>query len=1007
MSYNNNNNGQNGPPPYQQQFQQPGGNQQGQYGAPPMQQQQQQQQPMYQQPPQGQYGAPQQQPLMYQQPAQGQYQQGQYPPPQQGGYAPQQGGYQQQGGYPQQQQGGYQQPPPSQYQQGGGFQQAPGQFNQPQQQYAPPQQGGYQQQQQPQQQGGYQQQPLVVSHSTSSNTSTPGPVYADSHRNSIQSAPEIENVSFNQSGGNSKYPPPGAAGFQKEPVNYPEVNKIPDPALLQANRPTSPVIWYLAKDKKARQGPNPIYSLPLTGYHADVEFHISTAFVRLNLRFKNTSSTSVDGVFALPLLGTVTSAEIGIGHSRIVETVVIPNGSVEQLTKDGPAQQEEIIPAAQTDDAFVPDLFRMPLQDIPAGETLSVTIEYIEPLDYVEGSYHFFLPMRFPAETFPQSAPINEIFKIRCTINSVTPQLSYDSDSHNLVQLYNTGYTYYLSAQHKANAPSDFHISYFMPSSTILGGLLIEPPSQKNYDPRGSFLLFVTPPTDPQPHFGRNIIFLIDRSGSMSGEPYANAAKALATALQGLGQGDRFNICSFDDRREYFSAGLVDVTPQSVADATRFVNSTQPRGLTDIRTPLIAAIDGLNAEPQKNSFGAPVVSTVVLLTDGCVSDEREICREVMEKAGNVRLLTFGIGKYCNWYFLKMLATSGRGFNSNVMYQEKIFVEIMKLMEKVAVPILTDVGLQMQVSDAEIYPFPIPDLFAGAPLVISGKYSGDFPKTINLVGTMGNGQPFAQEVVAASSGIVPVNKVFIKQRLDLLTSKAWLEDSKEIEEEVVAVSVAESYPTPYTTMVAYETTPEKKAEEAKKSEEEEKKDPKKKSNGNRKAAMAASMAIGGAVVIGAALYAFGDVGATMNGISAVASYGSDGITNLLSGNCCGDCFNLITCDGCAFCGDIGCGFCSDICGVCGEGFNWCGDCLGDLVGLVGDSCGQVCGCCGDAAGGAVDGVSGLCGNCGDLCGNLLGNCGQLCSTCGDGCGTVFSEVAGCCGESKYFFFLFFS
>jgi len=110
---------------------------------------------------------------------------------------------------------------------------------------------------------------------------------------------------------------------------------------------------------------------------------------------------------------------------------------------------------------------------------------------------------------------------------------------------------------------------------------------------------------------------------------------------------------------------------------------------------------------------------------------------------------------------------------------------------------------------ELYPFPVPDLFMGAPLTISGKCKGKFPPEIRLNGLLPDKTDYHLEIKSRESDVIPVRKVFIKQRLDLLTAKAWLEQSRPVQQEVVNVSVAESMPSAYTVMVAYETTEEKK------------------------------------------------------------------------------------------------------------------------------------------------------------------------------------------------------
>ena len=99
----------------------------------------------------------------------------------------------------------------------------------------------------------------------------------------------------------------------------------------------------------------------------------------------------------------------------------------------------------------------------------------------------------------------------------------------------------------------------------------------------------------------------------------------------------------------------------------------------------------------------------------CVS--RTICRTAANNCKNTRVLTFGIGTYCNWYFLKMLAEIGRGFDDVVVYRENIYRKMTRLLERASVPVLTNIELDMPgLDEVELYPFPIPDLFLNGPLV---------------------------------------------------------------------------------------------------------------------------------------------------------------------------------------------------------------------------------------------------------------------------------------------------
>jgi hypothetical protein len=242
------------------------------------------------------------------------------------------------------------------------------------------------------------------------------------------------------------------------------------------------------------------------------------------------------------------------------------------------------------------------------------------------------------------------------------------------------------------------------------------------------------------------------------------------------------------------------------------------------------------------------------------------------------------------FFLKMLAQIGRGFSDVVVYKENIYQQMVQLLNMAAVPVMTDLELELPgVRNCELYPFPLPDLFMGAPLTISGKYVGKFPSTVTLHGVaplQGAGFGFSLEAKTQQSDVIPVGKVFLKQRLDLLTAKAWLEESKQIENEVVDLSCENSMPSAYTVMMAYETTEEQKHDLAKsKGKRKWYRDPK----------VLGALAVGNCMLIGAAAFYFGDLASSMGNVPVIGGIG-DAVASIDGCDCC-DCGCLDCCGDC--------------------------------------------------------------------------------------------------------------
>lgn len=452
---------------------------------------------------------------------------------------------------------------------------------------------------------------------------------------------------------------------------------------------------------------------------------------------------------------------------------------------------------------------------------------------------------------------------------------------------------------------------------------------------------------------------------------------------------------------------MVMATPANVAEAVAFTRSISTAGMTDILAPVTQSFELLN-EAGRTPEGARSIPMMFLMTDGAVPNERDVCMYVRDNVGEskVRVFTFGIGIYCNSYFLKMLAQLGRGYNDINLRGVGLQEGIVALVNRASYPVLTEVTLMMAVPDAEIYPFPIPDLFVGSPVVVSGRYKGVFPREIQVKAKTPNGSTFAVTVQTLLATHIPVDKIFVKQRLDLLIANDWLLGQKnpEMKETIVTASVEASMPCPYTNMVLYQTT----EEELKKADGEEAKGgaPKKRSGVG-----AGTLAVAGIVVLGAtaaAAVAFGDVALSAGPglIDAIGGIGAADFGDVDFG-CCGE--------GCgALCagnegaldlcfGNCGDG-CNELCGACGTAFESIGGGLGDCVKSCGecdfgDACSSLMGGCGT---GICGGLSSCFQSCGDCCsGSLAGfsdMCGNLdCSGCMGGVAGAFGSVCGGLGE----------
>ncbi|KAL2243178.1 UNVERIFIED_CONTAM: von Willebrand factor A domain-containing protein 5B1 [Sesamum indicum] len=220
-----------------------------------------------------------------------------------------------------------------------------------------------------------------------------------------------------------------------------------------------------------------------------------------------------------------------------------------------------------------------------------------------------------------------------------------------------------------------------------------------------------------------------------------------------------------------------------------------------------------------------VLPIIFLITDGAVEDEKDICdamRGHLMKGGltSPRICTFGIGSYCNHYFLQMLAQIGRGYFDAAFDIGSINSRMGRLISKASSVVLADITVDAlkHLDSLEIYPFHIPDLSAGCPLVISGRYCGNFPDRVEVGGTLADSSNFEINVKVQSAKNIPIDRVLARRQINALTAHAWFSGSKQLEEKATKLSLLTGVPSEYTIMILIETDKTKLSSKSKTAEE---------------------------------------------------------------------------------------------------------------------------------------------------------------------------------------------
>ncbi len=320
----------------------------------------------------------------------------------------------------------------------------------------------------------------------------------------------------------------------------------------------------------------------------------------------------------------------------------------------------------------------------------------------------------------------------------------------------------------------------------------------------GSFMLVVTPKEQSTRAdvIGRDIVFVIDRSGSMQGEPLNQTRRALTHVLSRLNRDDRFNIISFDDEARSLFKRLAPVTEQTLEQAEQAVAALESGGGTNIRDAL-----GLALEELKQKRGDRP-RAIIFLTDGQGNNPPGVVLSHVRQAGaNVRLYSFGAGNGVNRPFLERLARDNRGIATFIDRADQIETEVTALYNRIAMPLMVDLELDFGDLDFyNVYPKKLPDLYQDSQVIVFGRYSRPGKGTIRVTGKLkGRRRSLTLPVDLPESAPdhQHIEKLWAQQRIahqmDIIRTRG--EHNEEMVKEVTKLGIVYNLATEYTAFIA--------------------------------------------------------------------------------------------------------------------------------------------------------------------------------------------------------------
>jgi Ca-activated chloride channel family protein len=518
------------------------------------------------------------------------------------------------------------------------------------------------------------------------------------------------------------------------------------PVKAEANGPTPGMLARLDEDGQ----PDTPCPLEHTAVTADVQGPV--ARVRVKQIFRNPTNDPLEAIYIFPLgaSGAVDEMTIRIGDrsvkgriKRKEEARAIYEAAKRQGKLAGLLDQER------------PNVFMQSLANIPPNAKVEVEIAYVETLKYEEGRYEFVFPMVVGPRYSPKHNPTafkNPTYAAQGTraghdisltvkLDSGLPVEAIDSTTHEIVVENKTATGATLKLRNMKEIPNkDFILRWDVTGKKINDALL----THKDNDGKGYFTFVLAPPDQParEDVTPKELVFVIDTSGSMHGFPLDKAKEAMNAAISGLNGRDRFNLISFAGDTHVLFPQPVPATPQNIAQAKQFLEGRYSGGGTEMMKAIRASLAPSGSKEH--------VRVVCFMTDGFVGNEPEIIQEIRQHP-EARVFSFGIGSSVNRHLLDQMAINGRGEVEYVGLQDDGSAAAKRFHQRVQSPLLTDVQLAFSGVDvSDVYPKRIPDLFSAKPVVVNGLYRGRGQGTVKITGKMA-GQHFERTLKVDLSG----------------------------------------------------------------------------------------------------------------------------------------------------------------------------------------------------------------------------------------------------------------
>ncbi len=589
-------------------------------------------------------------------------------------------------------------------------------------------------------------------------------------------------------------------------------------ALASDHRPgnTLPPNLELIIDTGGENSEKVVIAEPLS-LETDVSITVNGPIVRTTVSqsFENPSPDWVEGLYTFPLPenAAVDQLKMFVGD-YVIEGHIKEKREAQKIYK---AAKNEGKRAALLEKPKG-NLFTTRVANIAPGALVKVVFSYQHTLDFKDHGYSLRVPVvatpqydpniargkpsDLPIENQIQYRDVNESdanpVQFTVSLGAGMPVERLWSDSHALaVDKQNDALYVVKAGGSAATANRDFVLNWiYSPQAHGQVSMFSEKVGGEVYN-----MLMLMPPAPGATvdSRARELVFVLDVSGSMSGPSIRQAKEAIRSALLQLNSDDRFNIIFFNDTAWSLFPRSSHATSKNLLKARYTLEQQDADKGTEMSKALHLAL---------NNQDDALLRQVVFITDGAVTNEDQLLFQIKRNLGTSRLFTVGIGSAPNSYFMRRAAEMGRGTFAYIGDLSQVHERMQSMFNKLNHPALTDIRVALDVEMRELLPDPVPDLYMNEAAYLLFKTTS-LPGELHIEAQQGNDPAYLQQRIGQTSNVEGVAVEWARQKIKTLTDRilhSISDDRDMLKEQVTELALKHHQVSKYTSLVAVDVTP---------------------------------------------------------------------------------------------------------------------------------------------------------------------------------------------------------